>query len=192
MFTYGKENRVSHIGIRIFLASIIFDVNPISLAKLFDVKEFVFLCLVEELRSKSCLLDTCYINIPAHLSCHYLRRQFQYNLTNITWPHLTTNLTYMPVKLIEEHHVCLSSFLMWKWKFWVFFDLFFFSSWRFDFRMLLNFYIPDARWPTVLSRSFPVYSPFGYPPLCLPQGLFHISAEIALSERKFFMIVSRV
>lgn len=62
------------------LASIIFDVNPISLTKLSDAKEFVFLCLVEEFRSKFCLLDISYINIPTYLCCHYLRWQFQYNL----------------------------------------------------------------------------------------------------------------
>ena len=35
------------------LASIIFDVNPISLAKLLDAKDFVSLHLVEESRSRS-------------------------------------------------------------------------------------------------------------------------------------------
>lgn len=84
------------------LASIIFDVNPISLAKLFDAKDFVFLCFVEESRSKFCLLNISYINILLPVSCHYLRKQFKYNLINQTWPHLTTNLSYRTVKSMEK------------------------------------------------------------------------------------------
>lgn len=84
------------------LASIIFDINPISLAKLFDAKDFVFLCFVEESRSKFYLLNISYINILLPVSCHYLRKQFKYNLINQTWPHLTTNLTYRTVKSLEK------------------------------------------------------------------------------------------